>query len=145
MTNTAIYSALFTSSFLAATLVPAQSELGLAYLIGQEKWPLISLIAVASLGNIMGAMVNWYLGTACLRFQDKKWFPVSPSQLIRAQGWYQRFGKWSLLLSWAPIIGDPITLMAGVLRTPFWVTLALVTIAKTARYIMIALFVLSYV
>ena len=144
MTSLASFGALGLSAFLAATLLPAQSELGLAYLIRENQLSVIALVAVASFGNVLGAMVNWALGRFALGFQEKWWFPVSPAQLEKASSWYQRFGKWSLLLSWAPIIGDPITLVAGLLRTPFWTSLCLITIAKVTRYLIIAYLALTY-
>ena len=131
------YSALFASAFLAATILPAQSELGLAYLVSQQNHPLIALLLVASLGNILGAMVNWYLGLMCARYQGRSWFPIKADRLARATSWFQRYGKWSLLLSWVPFIGDPITVAAGVLRTPFWTAVWLFSLAKTARYCVI--------
>ena len=145
MTILSLYLALFSSAFLAATLIPAQSELGLAYLISQYDLPLVTLIAVASAGNILGAMVNWYLGKICIRFEHRRWFPLSQSRIARAQNWFQKFGKWSLLLSWVPIIGDPITLAAGLLRTPFWTSLALVTLAKVGRYGVVAMLTLAVI
>ena len=136
---------LFLISFLAATILPAQSELGLAGMVSADLAPVWALIAVASLGNTLGACVNWGLGRFLLRFQERKWFPVSGRQLDKASCWYRKYGKWSLLLSWAPIIGDPLTLVAGVLREPFWVFLALVSLAKTARYLVVAAITLGLV
>jgi len=94
---------------------------------------------VASLGNILGAVVNWLLGRGIEQFRDRSWFPVTSSSLDRASGWYRKWGRWSLLLSWVPIGGDAITVAAGVLREPFWSFLVLVAIAKTGRYIVLAL------
>jgi membrane protein YqaA with SNARE-associated domain len=101
------------------------------------------LVAVASAGNILGSVINWLLGRGLERFRDRRWFPVKEPELAKAQRWYQRFGKWSLLMSWAPVIGDPLTLVAGVMREPFPVFLALVSIAKIARYVLVALIVLQ--
>ncbi|MBD8878504.1 DedA family protein [Labrenzia polysiphoniae] len=129
---------LFLLSFLAATILPAQSELGLAGLIAADLAPVWLLIAVASLGNTLGSVVNWLLGRGVDRFSSRRWFPVTPQQLDRASNWYRGYGKWSLLMSWAPVIGDPLTLAAGVLREPFWSFLALVAIAKTVRYLIVA-------
>ena len=89
----------------------------------------------ASLGNILGSCVNWYLGRFITRFQGRRWFPLTQTQVTRAEGWYRRYGRWSLLLSWAPIIGDPLTIVAGVLREPLPVFIALIVLAKTARYL----------
>ena len=132
------YGALFLAAFLAATILPAQSEMGLAFLVNQAPEAVILLVAIASAGNILGALVNWYLGRFANHWRDRRWFPISASQLDKATIWYQRYGKYSLLASWVPLIGDPITLAAGLLRTPFVTFLILVSIAKTARYLIIA-------
>jgi membrane protein YqaA with SNARE-associated domain len=86
---------------------------------------------------VLGSIVNWLLGRGIDRFRDRKWFPASQAQLDRAASWYQRYGKWTLLLSWAPIIGDPLTVIAGVLREPLLSFVILVAIAKTGRYLAI--------
>lgn len=131
------FSGLFALAFVAATILPAQSE---AALVGLQiaGYPVLPLIAVASLGNTLGAVVNWALGRWVERFRDRRWFPVSPAALDRASGWYRRWGRWSLLLSWAPIGGDALTVAAGVLREPFWSFLILVALAKTGRYVVLA-------
>lgn len=134
---------LFSVSFLAATLLPAQSELGLSGLIALGNEPVVLLVAAASLGNTLGSMVNWGLGRAATTWSTASWFPVKPDKLEKATGWYHRYGRWSLLLSWAPIIGDPLTLAAGVLKEPFWSFALLVAIAKTARYVLVALITLQ--
>jgi len=141
----AIYSGLFGVAFLAATILPAQSELGLAGLIVSSDYVVWVLIAVASAGNTLGAVVNWVLGRGVERLRDRKWFPVSDGQLERATAWYHKYGRWSLLLSWMPIVGDPLTLAAGVLREPLWSFLILVAFAKTARYLTVAAIVLNIV
>ncbi|MHA7776203.1 YqaA family protein [Roseibium sp. M-1] len=134
---------LFGISFLAATLFPAGSELGLSGLIAAGTDPVIVLVAVASLGNTLGSMVNWGLGRGAAAFSDAPWFPVKPEKLEKATGWYHRYGRWSLLLSWMPVIGDPLTLAAGVLREPLWSFTLLVAFAKTARYVIVALLTLQ--
>ena len=83
-------------------------------------------------------MVNWLLGRLLARFESRTWFPIKRVTIARAEIWYHRYGRWSLLLSWAPIIGDPLTVVAGVLREPFPVFLALVTVAKVTRYVAVA-------
>lgn len=130
-------SGLFAIAFIAATILPAQSE---AALVGLQLagYPVILLVVVASAGNTLGAVVNWALGRGVGRFRDRRWFPVSPITLDRASVWYRRWGRWSLLLSWAPIGGDALTVAAGVLREPFWSFLLLVAIAKTGRYVVLA-------
>lgn len=141
MTAAALYGGLFLSAFLSATLIPGQSEAVLAGLLVAGHPP-GWLVAVASAGNILGSTGNWGVGRGIERFRDRPWFPVRPAMLARAQGWYARYGKWSLLLSWAPVIGDPLTLVAGVMRERLAVFLLLVTIAKTGRYLVVMYLVL---
>tara|TARA_R110000772_G_scaffold49123_6_gene112810 strand:+ start:121484 stop:121924 length:441 start_codon:yes stop_codon:yes gene_type:complete len=131
------YGGLFLIAFLAATILPAQSEIGLAGLLLSGDYSVALLIVAASLGNTLGAVVNWALGRWIEHFRDRKWFPAKPEQLDKAVGWYHRYGRWSLLLSWMPFIGDPLTLAAGVLREPFWSFLVLVAVAKTTRYLIV--------
>lgn len=129
---------LFAVAFVAATVLPAQSETALVAL-QLSGYPAALLVVVASLGNTLGAVVNWLMGRGVERFKDRRWFPASPRALERASGWYRRWGRWSLLLSWAPLVGDALTVAAGVLREPFWSFLVLVAIAKTGRYTVLAL------
>jgi membrane protein YqaA with SNARE-associated domain len=136
---------LFGSAFVAATLLPLQSEAVLvALLVAGAQGPGL-LIAVATAGNVLGSVVNWLLGRYLLRFRGRRWFPVSERQLVRAQGWYGRYGRWSLLASWLPVVGDPLTLVAGVMRERFWVFLLLVTAAKAGRYGVLAMLTLAWV
>lgn len=138
MTDLAAYASLFLAAFLAATLIPAQSESVLGGLVVLGQQPVYALVAVASLGNILGSMLNWLIGRGVERFRGRKWFPASQAQLDRAQQRYQRFGYWSLLLAWVPVIGDPLTLVAGIMREPLWRFLILVSIGKMGRYIALA-------
>lgn len=132
------YGGLFLSAFIAATILPAASEAVLAGLIVTGQQPIAGLLLAAGVGNVLGSVVNWTLGRWIAIFQDKPWFPIKAASLDRAQDWYQRYGKWSLLLSWAPVIGDPLTIVAGVMREPFPIFLLLVTIAKFGRYLVVA-------
>ena len=102
------------------------------------------LLIFASIGNILGSIANWYLGKKITIFQNRKWFPVSPDQLDRSQKYFQKYGLWSLLLAWVPIIGDPLTLLAGVLKVRFGIFLMLVSISKISRYLFI-LYIVSLV
>ena len=129
---------LFLAALLAATLVPAQSEAVLAGLILGGAHPVWLLVLVASLGNVLGSCVNWALGRFAAAHAGARWFPVAPRRLDQAAGWYRRWGRLSLLGAWLPIVGDPLTLAAGVLREPFWSFLALVTAAKLGRYLVLA-------
>ena len=145
MSSSATYISLFFAAFLAATIVPVQSEAGLATLILTSGKSVIMLIAVAAIGNVLGAVLNWYLGRWIDRFSDRGWFPVKPTQITRATVLYRKYGRWSLLLSWAPFIGDPITLVAGVLREPMLSFLLIVGFAKTTRYILVAVITLELI
>ncbi len=135
------YLALFFSAMLAATILPFSSEVFLyALLQGEEGWTVTTLltIAVATLGNVLGACLNWWLGTELLRFRHKRWFYFDDKQIARAQAWFQRYGVWTLLLSWVPVVGDPLTLIAGFLRVRFALFLLLVATGKLLRYLIVA-------
>jgi len=93
------------------------------------------LVAVATSANVLGSLVNWVLGRFLSAFRDRRWFPVDERSYNRAVDWYQRYGVWSLLLSWLPVIGDPLTVVAGTLRVGFSRFFVLVSIGKAARYI----------
>jgi membrane protein YqaA with SNARE-associated domain len=133
------YVGLFLSALLAATVLPFSSEAVLVGLMAAGDYDMIWLWFLASLGNVLGAAVNWGLGRFCLRWQDRRWFPVDKEKLDRAGRWFSRYGVWSLLLAWAPIIGDPLTFAAGVLRVNFWLFLLLVSIGKAGRYAVVIL------
>ena len=128
------YLGLFGAAFAAATLLPLQSEALLVALLLGGGQPAGVLVLVASQGNVLGSLVNWWLGRYLERFRDRRWFPVSDRRLLQAQHWYGRYGRWSLLLSWLPVIGDPLTLVAGIMREPLWRFMLIVSLAKTLRY-----------
>ncbi|MGX9118494.1 YqaA family protein [Mesorhizobium sp. BHbsci] len=134
----AVYGGLFAIAFAAATILPAQSEAALAGLLATHSFSPAMLVVVASIGNVLGSAVNWGLGRGIERFRDRPWFPLPPATLNRAMRWYHRYGRWSLLLSWMPIIGDPLTVVAGVLREPLWSFVAIVALAKVSRYLVVA-------
>ncbi|PDT81898.1 MULTISPECIES: YqaA family protein [Sinorhizobium] len=137
MTSLAAYLGLFLVAFGAATVLPFQSEPLLVGLLASGKFSTAWLLVVATIGNVLGAVFNWVLGLFIDRFHDRPWFPVKPSSLTKASGWYRRYGRWSLLLSWMPLIGDALTVLAGVLREPLWSFLLLVTVAKAGRYLVL--------
>ncbi|WP_445178187.1 YqaA family protein [Pseudomonas sp. McL0111] len=139
------YLGLFFAAFGAATLLPLQSEALLVGLLLSDRYWLWGLLAVATLGNVLGSVVNWWLGRRLEQFQDRRWFPVSAKHMANARKHYQRYGHWSLLLSWLPIIGDPLTLIAGVMREPLGRFLLIVTLAKGARYAVLAMLTLGWV
>ena len=145
MVDLAAYIGLFSAALVAATLLPAQSELVLAGLLMAGKQPVWMLITVATVGNVLGSAINWWLGRYLEHFQNRRWFPIKPDALQKAARWYHRYGRWSLLLSWAPIIGDPLTLAAGVLREPIFSFLGIVTVAKLVRYLVLATVTLNWI
>ncbi|WP_375261292.1 YqaA family protein [Palleronia sp.] len=128
---------MFVTAFGAATLLPAQSEILFVGLQARDAVPLWLLLTVASVGNILGSAVNYLMGRGIEQFRHRRWFPLTEAQLDRTQDWYRRWGVWSLLLSWAPF-ADGITVVAGILRTRWWVFLGLVSIAKAGRYAVLA-------
>ncbi len=139
------YVVLFASALVAATVLPMQSEAVLVGLLVAGHHSVAALLAVATVGNVLGSVINWVLGRYLLRFRDRRWFPASDAQLHRAQAWYRRYGRWSLLGSWLPLVGDPLTVVAGVMREPFATLLVLVTVAKGARYLVLAALTLAWV
>lgn len=124
---------LFLVALASATVLPGGSEVWLArqWCLGE---PLLALWGVATLGNTLGSLVNVALGRYARHFQGRRWFPVSPDVLARGERWYARMGMWSLLLSWAPLVGDALTVMAGVMRLPWWHASLLIALAKGVRY-----------
>ena len=114
-----IYLSLFVISFLAATILPFSSELTLAGLIATSNYDNLLLLIVASLGNILGSVVNWALGFYSSNLTTKKWFPFKETQIENSSKWFSKFGRWSLLFAWVPVIGDPLTLVAGLFRAKF--------------------------
>ena len=138
------YFQLLIISFLAATILPFSSEVVLTTMYLSKSFETYLLFIFASTGNILGSITNWYLGKKITIFQDRRWFPVSPDQLNRSQKYFQKFGLWSLLLAWVPIIGDPLTLLAGVLKVRFGVFFLLVSVSKISRYVFI-LYLASFV
>lgn len=133
------YLILFASAFLAATILPFYSEVVLFAMIRAGE-PAGLLLAVAAVGNTLGSVVNWVLGRYLLHFQHKKWFYFKPEQIGKMQAWFQRYGVWSLLLTWMPIGGDPLTLVAGIMRVNLWLFIVLVGIGKTLRYVAVIYF-----
>ena len=127
------YFLLFTSAFLAATLLPFYSEAVLATLLTSEH-SVFLLWAVATAGNTLGAAFNWWLGKSMMHYKDRRWFPFKPEKLAGAQRWFTKYGKWSLLFSWLPIGGDALTFIAGIMRIHLLTLLLLAGIGKGLRY-----------
>src|SRR5689334_953609 len=112
MSDATAYGGLFLAALVAATLLPAKSELLLAGLSASCSYDVGLLLAVATAGNVLGSAINWALGRYLMHFQDRRWFPVSARQVEKATAWFRRFGVWSLLFAWLPLVGDPLTLVA---------------------------------
>ena len=132
-----IYLSLFFISFLAATVLPFSSELTLAGLISTSNYDNLLLLVVASFGNVLGSVFNWSLGFYSRNLSTKKWFPFKKTQIERSSKWFSKFGKWSLLFAWLPIVGDPLTFVAGLLRVRFLDFIILVAIGKVSRYLIV--------
>jgi len=132
-----IYLSLFFISFLAATILPFSSELTLAGLISTSNYDNLILLVVASFGNVLGSVFNWGLGFYARNLTIKKWFPSKETQIERSSKWFSKFGKWSLLFAWLPIVGDPLTFVAGLLRVRFLDFIILVAIGKVSRYLIV--------
>lgn len=129
---------LFAAAFLSATLLPGSSEAALAAALATGRAGLGEALIVATAGNTLGSCANWLLGFYVARWRGSRWFPVKDKDFDRYCGLYQRYGLWSLLASWVPIIGDPLTVMAGVFRTPLRLFVPIVAFAKLLRYLAVA-------
>lgn len=129
----ATFLSLFLSSFAAATFLPVYSEVLLLALVSQHEHYLL-LWSIASAGNTLGCTVNWYLGKYLLHFQNKKWFWFKPEALQNSQRWFHRYGSWTLLMAWMPVVGDTLPCIAGVMRLPLWKTLVFAGVGKSVRY-----------
>jgi membrane protein YqaA with SNARE-associated domain len=129
---------LFLAAFLAATPIPFQSEVVFLALLANKSAGVLVLILIASVGNVLGSCVTYAVGRGIGGQRSARWFPVRPEQLARAEVWFQKWGLWALLLSWAPG-GDLIVALSGVMRVSIWRFLVLVSLAKTLRYGVVAL------
>jgi membrane protein YqaA with SNARE-associated domain len=127
------YASLGFSAFTSASLLPGTSEMVLA-LLWYQKLNIVLLWCVATAGNVAGSLLNYWLGLQCQRFSSQRWFPIKPAEFNRAQHWMTKFGTPILMFSWLPVVGDPLTLMAGVFRLPLWRFLLLMVLAKGGRY-----------
>ncbi len=132
------YLTLFFSALGAATILPFSSEAVLLTLLHSKEYDTSLLVASASAGNISGSVINWILGFNLLKLKQRSWFPFSEKSVERASQQFRHYGVLSLLLAWVPIIGDPLTLIAGFFKTPFLLFLLLVSIGKIGRYVIFA-------
>lgn len=138
------YIILFLSALGAATILPLSSEIVFVGMLEQGFVPFLVWL-VATVGNSLGAAVNWILGRYLTRFETRRWFPFKPESLHRAQAWFQKYGVWSLLFAWLPIGGDALTFIAGIMRVRFSLFLLLTAIGKGARYAVLYLLYSGYI
>ncbi len=128
------YLTLFLSAFGAASFLPFYSEPVLAGLLVLGTHDHFALWLVATIGNTLGAAVNWWMGRFITYWQGRRWFPVSPEGLAKASALFRRYGTWTLLFAWLPIGGDALTFVAGIMRVRFAVFIVLVAVGKGARF-----------
>jgi len=131
------YISIFFLSFLAATIIPFSSEVGLLSYMALGKFNNELLLIFANLGNILGSCVNYILGLYIIKFKTKLWFPLKDNQILKATNWFNRFGVYSLFFAFLPIVGDPLTLIAGIFRVSFIKFIILVSLGKILRYLLI--------
>jgi membrane protein YqaA with SNARE-associated domain len=131
------YFSLFISAFLAATLLPISSEIFLASLVLSGKYDLMWLWTWATVGNVTGSMINWVLGRYFIRLVDKSELSKSQSNINKAKKMFLKYGTWTLLLTWLPVIGDPLSFIAGVFRVPIFLFILLVSLGKGVRYFIV--------
>jgi membrane protein YqaA with SNARE-associated domain len=125
---------LFGVAFLAATILPGSSEAMLAALVVLNPASVVTLFLAATIGNVLGAIVNWLLGHWFMHYAGHRWFPTAAKRIEQASSMFEKYGSWPLLFSWLPIIGDPLTVAAGVLNIRLPIFVALVSIGKALRY-----------
>lgn len=143
MTWLAAYAGLFFAALAAGAILPVPSEPALVAVLLTSGDPAWVAVAVATVGNVIGSAINWLIGRGIEKLRHKRWFPFSEAAIARAEAWYHRYGRWSLLFSFVPVVGDPLTIVAGVMREPFWSFLLLVAIAKFGRYVAVAALMLG--
>ncbi len=132
-----IYLSLFTVSFMVATIIPFGSEMYFGTLLSLGKYNSFLLLVSASIGNVLGSVFNWVCGYYVNYLIKKPWFPITRNKIQKGTEIFNKYGKWSLLLSWVPFIGDPITFVAGTLRYSLIPFVILVSIGKVGRYLVI--------
>ena len=128
---------LFFSALVSSTLFPGGSEALLLYRLneGGDVW---ALVFIATAGNVLGSLITYGMGRLGNEAVHKKWLRMDAAKVARAEAWFEKYGMPSLLLAWLPIVGDPLCLVAGLLRCGLPMFLLLVTIGKAARYAFIA-------
>ena len=132
---------LFLSAFISSTLFPGGSEAVLAYLVSESKYSLFLLVAVATVGNTLGAMTSWGIGRLIsIRYSTEKLSKASQQKAVER---IQQYGSPILLLSWLPVVGDPLCVAAGWLRIHWLYSLIFIIVGKLLRYIFI-MYIVTY-
>jgi len=129
---------LFGSAFVSATILPGTSEVVLGTVIAMKAAPVLVAVLVATVGNLAGSVLNWAIGRFFASYRDHPRFPLSKEKFDRYSQIYQRWGVWTLAMSWVPLIGDPLTIIAGIMRANLALVIILVFLAKGARYLAVA-------
>jgi len=131
------YLGLFVASFLAATILPLSSEVVLSALLLNDFSP-VNVVTIATIGNVLGSLTNYALGYWASLEVVKKWLKISEQEFLRAEKRFTKYGIFSLCFAWVPIIGDPLTVIAGILRIPLLWFVILVAAGKLMRYVVIS-------
>jgi membrane protein YqaA with SNARE-associated domain len=131
------YFGLFVAAFLAATILPLSSEVVLSILLLNGFSP-VALVSIATVGNVLGSLTNYALGYWVSLEVIKKWLKISEEEFVRAEQRFVKYGLFSLCFAWVPFVGDPITVVAGVLRVRLLWFVLLVTAGKLIRYIVVS-------
>ena len=129
---------LFFSALISSTLFPGGSEALLLYRL-DEGGDVVLLVLIATVGNVLGILITYAMGRLGNEALHRKWLRISEAQTEKAEKWFEKYGKASLLLAWLPIVGDPLCLVAGLLRCHLMTFLLLVSIGKLARYAVLAI------
>lgn len=135
------YTGLFLSAYLAATILPLSSELVLTGLLLNGLSP-VKLLMIATVGNVLGSLTNYYLGLLASKTVIQEWLRMTDSQFEYAEARFNKYGLSALLFAWVPVIGDPITVIAGILRVKLLWFIILVTVGKFLRYAFVVYFML---
>jgi len=128
---------LFFSALISSTLFPGGSEALLLYKLN-EGGDAVALVLIATVGNVLGSLITYGMGRLGNEAVHHKWLRMDEAKVERAEAWFGRYGMPSLLLAWLPVVGDPLCLVAGLLRSHVLMFLVLVTIGKAARYAFLA-------
>ncbi len=129
---------LFSSALISSTLFPGGSEALLLYRLN-EGGDVVGLVLIATLGNLLGSVITYAMGRFGNEALHRKWLKISEQQIAHAETWFAKYGKPALLLAWLPVVGDPLCLAAGLLRSGLLSFLVLAGVGKLLRYAVLAL------